>query len=382
MENFAVVVHYAELALKGQNRPSFENRLLANIRSRIKDEEYERMEKKSSRIIIRVASEDNARRICEKLRKVFGIKWLSPALSIAKDMSELEESVVRVAERYKQKKIKIETRRVDKKFPLTSLEINKKLGEVLEKNGFLTEIKKPDARIFVEVLEDEIIIAYDRTDCEGGLPVGSSGRVLCLFSGGIDSPVAAWLMMKRGCVVDLLHVHGMPDASRVKESKIERIREKLSEYAPERVKLYLAPYDEFYANASVFPEKEEAIMFRRFIVMVANEIAKRESYLGLVMGDNLGQVASQTLENIAAVDEVSELPIYRPLITMDKEEIVQLAQKIGTYEMSIEKYKDCCSLVAHKHPSTRARRDMIADAEKKLGMENIVKKTLEKTIIV
>ncbi|MEM4165845.1 MAG: tRNA uracil 4-sulfurtransferase ThiI [Candidatus Bilamarchaeaceae archaeon] len=373
-----VVVHYSEIALKGQNRVIFEKALLNNILKKINGIPYEKIEKKATRFFIRLKEKDNADLVCEKLIKVFGVKWFSPAISVEKEINKIENEVKKIAEQYKNKKIKIETKRVDKKFPLTSLEISKRVAKTLEKNGFYTELKNPDVKIIIEILEDEAIIAYKKIEGEGGLPVGTTGKVLCLFSGGIDSPVAAWLMMRRGCHVDLLHIHTMPNDEKIKDSKINKIRNVLEEYSNEKILLYLAPYDEFYATSSVFPQKEEAVMFRRFIVMLANKIADREGYLGLVMGDNLAQVASQTLNNIAVVDEVSKIPIYRPLLTMSKEEIIKLAQKIGTYELSIEKYKDCCSLIAHKHPTTRANKKRIEKAEKKARMEVIVEKTLEK----
>lgn len=378
----AIVIHYSEIALKGQNRSNFEKILLANINKKLEREEYEKIEKKLSRILVRLNKNESAERICDKLKQVFGIKWLSPAFAIEKNLEILEKEIIKAAAPYKEKTIKIETKRADKNFPITSLEISKRLATILEKNGFKMELKKTEVRIFVEVLNDEIIIAYKRIEGKGGLPLGCSGKVLCLFSGGIDSPVAAWLMMRRGCSTDLLHVHSFPSLENIRESKIEKIRKKLEEYSPNSIKLYAVPYDEFYANAVSFPEREEAVLFRRFIVKVANKIAEKEGYLGLVMGDNIGQVASQTLENIAVVDEASKIPIYRPLLTMSKEEIIRLAQKIGTYEASIEKYKDCCSLVAPKHPATKVNKKKIELAEKKADINKIVEKTLEKIEII
>lgn len=377
-----ITLHYAEIALKGKNRGSFEKALLENIRRKLEGTGYRAIERKASRVIIRLDDAESAQSIMDKLKYVFGIKWFSFGYAIGKDLESLEKTIVGIAETCRGKKIRIKTKRADKKFPMTSPEVGRHLGRMLERMGFSTDTKDADVELNVEILDDEIIVSSNREEGQGGLPVGSSGRLLCLFSGGIDSPVAVWLMMKRGAVVDLLHVHGMADNAAVKNSKIANICEKLAEYSGKEMRLYLAPYDEFYAKSALLPAREEAVLFRRFLIRLANRIAEKFNYIGIITGDSLGQVASQTVENIAAVDEVAEKPVYRPLIAMDKEEIVALAQKIGTYLPSIEKYKDCCSLVAHSSPATRAKKERQEDAEKRMAIDEVIEKTLGKTEIL
>jgi len=377
-----IVIHYGEIALKGKNRGKFERLLLENIKQKLSADWYEKIERKSTRIIVRLKSncdENVLSNIASNLKKIFGIKWFSIGYSIEKDINVLEREIFRLAQDHKEKKLKIITKRVDKNFPVTSVEVNMKLGRILEERGYKIDLRDPEKTIYIEILPEEIIVSCERQEGLGGLPIGSSGKLLCLFSGGIDSPVAAWMMMKRGCVVDLLHVHATMDKEFIKNSKIMRLHDILSEYSPKKITLYLVPYDEFYSKIHTRNEFErsEAILFRRFIVRLANELADRYGYDGFITGDSLGQVASQTVENIAAVDAVAKKPIYRPLVAMDKEEIMALAQKIGTYEKSIEHYKDCCSLVASARPKTKTKKEKLDEMEKSINIDEVVGKTLE-----
>ena len=374
-----IVIHYGEVALKGKNRGKFERILLDNIKQKLSADWYEKIGRKSTRIIVRLKNDCNDNvlsNIASNLKKIFGIKWFSIGYSIEKDINVLEKEILSIAENYKEKKLKLNTKRVDKSFPITSMEVNMKLGRMLEEKGYKIDLKQPEKTIYIEILPEEIIVSCERQEGLGGLPVGSSGKLLCLFSGGIDSPVAAWMMMKRGCVVDLLHVHAVSNDA--KNSKIAKLRDILSEYSPKKIDLHLAPYDEFYSsiNSAKGFERSEAVLFRRFIIRLANELADRYGYDGFITGDSLGQVASQTVENIAAVDAVAKKPIYRPLVGMDKEEIIALAQKIGTYEKSIEQYKDCCSLVASARPKTKTKKEKLDEMEKSINIDEVVIKTL------
>ena len=216
----------------------------------------------------------------------------------------------------------------------------------------------------------------------GGLPVGSSGKVLSMLSGGIDSPVASWLMMKRGCTVDFLHLHAFPTNEKAKKSKMMKLVKQLKKYSPVKMKIYLVPYGKFYEKSFHMSGRTELVVFRRFIFRIAGKIAEKEKHLGFVTGDSVGQVASQTLQNLNVVNKIAEYPVYRPVISYDKNEIVGIAEKIGTYEISIEKYKDCCSLVAEKHPATKAKMRFVEIEEEKIDIEKLVEETMKKMSVV
>jgi thiamine biosynthesis protein ThiI len=224
-----------------------------------------------------------------------------------------------------------------------------------------------------------MLVSWEKTQGAGGLPYGSSGKLLSLLSGGIDSPVASWMMMRRGCAMDFLHMHAEHS---VNNSKIMKLLSALREYSPKKLRMFAIPYNEFYKKSTQMEEKSELILFRRFILRLANRIAEEHGHLGVVTGDSVGQVASQTLENLLATNEISNIPVYRPLAGTGKQEIVDLGKRIGTYNISIEPYKDCCSLVAARHPSTRTKLVEIRTIEDKIEINKIVDRTMKEIEIV
>ncbi len=369
-------VHVGEIALKGKNRRSFEKRLIDNIG---KATGCSKTKNRGGRILL---YSGRSKDIETALSKIFGIEWFSEAVEVDNDVKEITKAIIKNAGKLKKKRIKLDTKRAYKEYPLTSPEINKKVGMALEESGFEIDLKNPEEWIFIEILKDSAVISFKKTKGLGGLAVGSSGRVLSLLSGGIDSPVASWLMMKRGCTVDFIHLHAFPTNNKVRKSKIIRLVEKLKEYSPVKIRLYLVPYGKFYEKSFEMESKRELVIFRRFIMRLANRIAKKNGHLGFVTGDSVGQVASQTLDNLYVVNEIAEYPVYRPLIGYDKQEIVDLAKRIGTYEISIEKYRDCCSLVAERHPSTRAKLDIVRKDEEKVDIEKIVEETIDEIEVV
>lgn len=381
--NRLVTIHYSEIWLKGRNKGDFENALLSNIRKALNREHYEKLEKKSTRVLLWLSEHSDAASITSKLKKVFGIKWFSVALAIPRDIEFLKNAVVTLSHSYTGKTIKIDTKRADKGFPLTSVEINCIVGAELKTRGFEINLDNPQAKISIEVLRDNFLISSERIEGLGGLPVGTSGKLICLLSGGIDSPVAAWLMMKRGCIVDFVHMSATgSDVKLEKDSKIVRLIGKLREYAPSSAKLYFVPYTEFYKKTLEVSARNELVLFKRFLLRIAARLCVANSYLGVVSGDSVAQVASQTLQNLYATNVVTNLPVYRPLAGHDKEEIIDLAKKIGTYDISIEEYKDCCSLVAAKHPATRAKMTDLDAAENEINIEEVVEKTIAASEII
>ncbi len=377
-----IVIHYNEIALKGRNRPVFEATLIKNIKKTLKNEKYITISKRASRLIIELSKDSSLDSILSKLKKVFAIQWIAFGISVNKNIDILKKEVLNFADIYKNKTIKLETKRADKSFPLKSIEINKEIGQWLEANGFNVDLKKPEMRIHIEVLNTEVLVLSDKIFGLGGLPAGTSGKLLCLFSGGIDSPVAAWLMMKRGCVVDFLHVAHENEFSNIKNSKLMKILEKLKEYAPIQMQLYVLPYFEFYKKTFDMQSRNELVVFKRFLLRLAEKLCRDKNYLGIVTGDAVAQVASQTLNNLYATDTITNLPIYRPLTSYDKAEIIDLAKKIETYDISIEQYKDCCSLIATKHPNTMAKIENVDRIEKEIGIDEVVRETLARLEII
>ncbi len=380
--NHIITTRYGEIALKGENRADFERMLIRNIKKALEGEEYEKIELTQMRILIYLGPDAHAERIAQKLKAVFGIDWFGVGIQCERDVEAIKRTVAEHMGNDISKTIKVETNRADKRFKLTSMEVDREVGTVLYEAGFKISLKNPQRTVYVEILNESANVFFDKVKGAGGLPVGTSGKVLCLMSGGIDSPVAAWSMMKRGCIVDYLHIHPFGKNESVEESKIPKIIDVLDTYSQRKSKLFLVPHGEFYKKTFSMNTRSELVLFRRFILRLANEIAKKEGYLGIVTGDNIAQVASQTLENLYATNTASELPVYRPLLTYNKSEIIENARAIGTYELSLQEYKDCCSLVAMKHPTTRAKKEEVESIEKEIEIEGVVMRAVAQATII
>ncbi len=365
------VVHYAELALKGKNRGYFESLLVNNIRQKL-GQDY-KVERLQGRIIIRPprGGEEETK---ERLREVIGIKNYAPAYLVDNDV--LFKEVPEIVNLGSVPSFRVTARRTDKRFPMNSMEIQAKLGEAFIERypKVKVQLSNPSLTVNVEVLEDRSLVYWLKYEGIGGLPVGSSGKVLSLFSGGIDSPVASFLAMKRGCRTDLIHFHAFPNASQVKGTKIEELARRLSRFEPS-IKVLLAPYHYFYVYFLNYPEKYHLVLFRRFMMRVASRVLESEGYDALVTGDSLSQVASQVMNNLKLIDNATDSLVLRPLITYDKEEIIEKAKEIGTYELSIKPYRDCCSMVS-LHPSLNPSKEEVLALEQKVNYEEIIDRTL------
>ena len=328
-------------------------------------------------MIVSLEAGSDTTAIKDALQGVFGISWFGFAYRAENDLESIKKLVLnRVRDLGETRTMKVVTRRSYKRFPLTSMEVNRKIGRALvELLGMRASMKAPELKVFIEITSEGAFVLFGKERGPGGLPVGISGRVLCLFSGGIDSPVAAWLMMKRGCGVDFVHFHAFGTGEEARRSKIPELLRHLAQYSF-RSRLYLAPFLPFHIATLDTNSKHELMLFRRFMLRVAERIADRERLKGLVTGDSLGQVASQTLENMAVVEDAVTVPVFRPLLGYDKEEIVGLAKQIGTYDYSIRPYQDCCSILA-SHSETRARLRFVREAEKKLDMQAMLRETLD-----
>lgn len=373
-----ISVNFGEIALKGGNRSDFELILVENINATV-GQSISKILRSEGRILIYPTDAD---KVLEGLALVSGIAWYAPAFVLEKDVEQIKSFVLANSDKLMGSSIKVDTSRSDKSFPMISPDINREIGLALEERGHKIDLKHPEKKIYVQILTKSAFVFFEKYTGLGGLPVGTSGKVLSLLSGGIDSPVSSWLMMRRGCSVDFLHVHAAANDGEVKKSKIPKVIKILRKYHPKKCRLFIATYSEFYKKSISMNPKSELVVFRRFMLKLANRIAKENSHLGIVTGDNLGQVASQTLENLGSTNEASILPVYRPLLTYDKQEVINLARKIGTYALSIEEYKDCCSLVSMKHPSTKVKLDVAKMIEEQIEIEKIVEKTLKKVEVL
>lgn len=377
-----VLIHYGELALKGLNRPIFERKLIENIRKALNGLDYGKVRKIQGRIILELTANSNISAIEDALKKVFGVSWFAFCFATKAQMEKIEQLVSTEIKIKAGEKIKVSTKRADKTLPFTSVDVNCRLGKYLvEKFNATVSLKEPEREIFVELVDGEAYVFDKKAIGLYGLPVGVSGKILHLLSGGIDSPIAAWLLMKRGCQVDFLHFHAFKEYNESKNAKILRLAKVLTQYCFAS-RIFFVPYHPFQIEAVEANPKYRLILFRRFMLKVTERIAKTNTIQAIGTGENIAQVSSQTLENIAVINNATAMPILRPLLTYEKNEIVNLAKQIGTFNISVEPYKDCCSLFITKHPATKTRLEMIKAIEEKMNLENAISESLEKVVVV
>ncbi len=378
------IVHYHELALKGRNRDYFEQRLVRNIQTALKDLGVKRVENLRSRIRIILPPDSKADVVRDRLTRVCGIANFSLAHLVPLDLAdpnldELNAAIVAELRPRSFSTFRVTAKRADKRLTLTSMEVERAVGAAIcNGTGKKVSLKDPDLTVYIELLSKEAYYAVEKIQGPGGMPVGVSGKVACLISGGIDSPVAAYRMIKRGCRALFVHFSGRPLVSRASEDKVRELVETLTTYLYE-ARLYVIPFGEIQREIVLnTPAPFRVVLYRRMMLRIAEELARREQCWGLVTGDSLGQVASQTPENLSVVEEAAELPILRPLIGMDKLEIMDEARRIGTYDTSIEPDQDCCKLFTPPHPSTKTRIDDLRKVERALDITRLVKQGLEK----
>jgi thiamine biosynthesis protein ThiI len=372
------VVHFSEVALKGKNRPEFVRMLRRNLSRMLHGFEPD-VELTDGRFLVTV--EGPQEEVEKKLKMTFGVAWFSSVSWAEPEYPKILPKVLEMARASSGRTFKIEPRRSDKSFPLSSHELAVKLGaEVAGATGMAVDLSNPEVNLRVDVTKSNALIYSDKQAGPGGLPVGTAGRVIHLFSGGIDSPVAAWLLMKRGCIPVYLHFYLAPTAKAPLESKIVRLLKVLSSYSGKST-LVLVPFAEYQLATADAPADLEPSLFRRFMRMTAEILIPRFGATAISTGDSLSQAASQTLWNLAAFDEGTSVPILRPLLTYDKEEIVSLARRISTYEPSLEEYKDCCAIIT-RHPRTRVKPALISDYSRRLGFHELASRSIDGATLV
>jgi tRNA uracil 4-sulfurtransferase len=373
----SVIVHYQEIALKGRNRPWFVARLVRNLRQAVSDLDVRQVRALMGRIEVVLGPEADWPVVRGRLSRVFGVANFARAGRAPLDVDAIAGEILRDLDPSDPRSFRVSARRADKRFALTSPQIEREVGgRIKEARGWLVDLAHPELTIHVEALTSEAFYYFGKEPGAGGLPVGSSGKAVCLLSGGIDSPVAAWRMMRRGCRVLLVHFHSYPILSRASQEKVRELVALLTQFQYHSW-LFLVPFGEIQQRVvlSVAPPLR-VVIYRRLMMRIAQAIARQHRGQALVTGEVVGQVASQTLENLTVINEVAALPVLRPLIGMDKEEITAEAQRLGTYPISIIPDQDCCTLFTPRHPATRARRRDVLAAEAALPIDEIVEQAV------
>ena len=374
-----LLVRYGEVFLKGANRPHFLKLLTDNVKRAVKPIGG-RVWLSDSRIY--VSDVEDMDECVRRVRKVFGLYSVSPAIECEKDLDVIAEQCIEMM-KGKRGSFKVYGKRSDKKFPMNSLEFAAELGgRILESNPYLTvDIHNPQHKLRVEI-RDNCYICCEEIMAVGGLPMGSSGRAALLLSGGIDSPVAGYCMMKRGVRCCAIHFQSPPYTGELARDKVMQLAREMAEYSG-GMRVYLVPFTKCQLEIhEKCPEGLGTLITRRFMMRIAQEIAKQNECNALITGESLGQVASQTMESIVCTDAVCEMPVFRPLIGMDKTEIMDIAKRIGTYETSILPYEDCCTVFTPRHPVTKPKLDTMPKAESKLDIEALVREAVEGTELV
>lgn len=375
-----ILIHYHEIGLKGKNRGRFERLLMTNINRALKGLPRGNVQRLSGRMMLALTSESPVEVICERLATVFGIANFSEAIAVNREIEAIRETAWALARKTDFASFKIATKRGDKTFPLNSEQINRDVGHHIQTlSGARVQMDAPDLTCFIEIAPQRIFVYAKKIPAPGGLPVGAGERAVSLISSGIDSPVASYKLMKRGVALTYVHFHSQPYTNRNSQRNTEDLVRLLNrhQFASD---LYLVPFVEIQRHIMTrAPASYRVILYRRAMLRIAEAIAEKVGAQALVTGENVGQVASQTLSNMRAIEEVTALPILRPLAGDNKEEIIALARRIGTYDISIEPYEDCCSVFVPKHPETRADLEKVHAIESALDLAPLIAQTLAQT---
>lgn len=389
-EEKILIVRCGEVALKGMNKPYFERMLAERIHKRLKAAGYGKasVKRHEGLIFVRFDREWDTVQLAGEISKVFGVASISPAVESESNMEAIGVEAVSFMEKLCEERcvrtFKVEAKRADKQFPIKSPDIARQIGGYVLKGlkVLKVDVHNPDVRLFVDVRQDRSYIYADKIAGFGGLPLGTNGKGLVLLSGGIDSPVAAWMMAKRGMMIEAVHFHSYPYTSPRAQEKVEDLAKIVASYCGSfkmHVINILPIQEQIVKNC---PEAETTIHVRRFMMRIAEKIAERNSAMMLITGENLGQVASQTAEALVVTDNCVKMPVMRPLIAMDKIDIIAKAQEIGTFETSIEPYEDCCTVFLPKHPTTKPQLDKIEISDSKLDIDALVESAIAEEEII
>ena len=387
MKYDSIICHYAEIGLKGKNRKFFEEGLMGNIKTSFiinSCNGIKNIRRISGRILIKIDKRAEEDKIRQALKNVFGIAYFSFAVNCGQDMEEIKKKSFEILEDKEFKTFRVETKRAEKDFYLTSQQINEQVGEyIFEKLNakslkFRVNLKNPDITCFIEIVEKYAFLYLEKVRGLGGLPVGVSGKAMSLLSGGIDSPVASFYGMQRGIKIIFLHFTSYPFTEQASIEKVKKIVKILNKFQFQS-NLYLIPFLNIQKEILLKTKaKLRVVLYRRFMFKIAEVLAEKEKIKALITGESVGQVASQTLENIGVIQETIKSLVLRPLIGMDKEDIIKKGKEIGTFDVSILPAQDCCQRFLPKHPETRANLKEVKEEEKKLDVKGLVKEAIKK----
>jgi len=378
-----MLVRYGEIHLKGLNRPFFERKLIEQIKNALKDLENCKITKAQGRIFIKGYKDEEE--VIQRTIRVFGVHSVSPAFELPKDLNQIQEAAVAllVENNMVQGTFKVDSRRSDKTFPMESMEISRTVGGYLLGRfpGLSVDVHSPSWRVNIEIREMAYVYVSS-IPAAGGMPIGTNGKAFLMLSGGIDSPVAGWMIAKRGVELEAVHFHSFPYTSERAKEKVIDLCKQLATYCG-KIPLHIVHFtdiqQEIYEKC---PDSQITVLMRRFMMRISERIACQRGGKALITGESIGQVASQTLESLMATDNAVELPVFRPLIGFDKLEIMNKAKEIGTYETSILPYEDCCTVFVPKHPVTHPRLDKILESEKALDIEGLINDALSRTEMI
>lgn len=377
-----LIVKYGEIGVKGKNRYIFENKLIKNVKNILKPIGKFNVYKEYGRIYVDLDGYDYEE-VVEEVKKVFGIVGVCPAVRAEKDYNLLKELALKMLEEKIEqgyKSFKVDSRRGDKDFKLTSQEMSLDIGGYLVsqvKDKIAVDVRNPEVKIHCELRQNHVMIYSDTIPGYGGLPLGTNGRAMSLLSGGIDSPVASWMVAKRGMELECIHFHSYPFTSEKSQEKVRDLAQILAKYCG-RVRLHKVNMLEIQKSIGLNCKDEEmTIISRRFMMRIAERVAESRHCDALVTGESIGQVASQTIQGLTCTNASVKMPVFRPLIAMDKTEIIEVAQKIGTFETSILPEEDCCTVFSPKKPVTKPKLDRIEKSENKLDVEKLIQDAID-----
>ena len=376
--SYSVLIHYSEIALKKNNRRFFENIFLHNIKIHLKNISYKSIKLINARILVQNIKLSDWNNIKIKLSQVMGLKNYMLVIKTNCDIDSINIATKNVIKNKNFKSYSVHTKRSNKEFSLNSQEVNALIGQnIKDITNKKVDLTNPDITVYIEILLNCSFVGTEKTNGFSGLPANCQEKALSLISSGIDSPVSSFEVIKRGVNLDYIHFHSYPATSMASIDNVKKLLNVLSNYQL-KSNLFLVPLLEIQQSIMAqIPDKYWVIFFRRYMVKIANEVSKRSNAIALITGDSIGQVASQTLSNIRAISNISELPILRPLSGCNKEDIVNKAKAINTYDISVEPYQDCCSFFVPPHPETKARMTQVDILEKKLNLEDVYNKTLD-----
>jgi len=376
----SALIHYHELSIKGNNRPYFEKKFLNNIKVFLRDLKYGSIEHKNARVIVDDIDPHHWTEYRKRFKSLVGLANCTLVLTSSLNIEDIKKNSILSINNKEFSSFKIHSRRNNKNFKYTSPEINSIVGEYVRLNtNKSVRLNNPDITIYIEIVDDRAFIGWDRLKGFGGLPSGSCETALSLISSGIDSPVASFEMIKRGVQVDFIHFHSAPATTIESKDNVEQLVQHLCNFQPYSTLMHIPILEIQQTIMKLIPEKLWVIFFRREMIKIASIVANKKKINALITGESIGQVASQTLSNLRSISEVSTLPILRPLSGSNKEEIINRAIDIGTYDISIKPYQDCCSFFIPNHPETKSKINVIRNFDKKLNLTQLTIDSINKS---